>query len=54
MDDMKTAASQNFTFGVHVRYACDRPMLLVHKGFRVFLLWSMCWDGRIFWFQCWW
>ncbi|CAE7023517.1 CSMD3 [Symbiodinium sp. CCMP2456] len=26
MDDMKAAASRNFTFGVHVRYACNRPM----------------------------
>ena len=27
MDDMKAAASKNFTFGVHVRYPCNSPML---------------------------
>ena len=46
MDDMKAAASRNFTFGVHVRYACDRPMLLVHHrrigGFRFGRTQSAC------------
>ena len=32
MEDVKAAASQNFTFGVLIRYLCDRPMLLIGKG----------------------